>query len=59
MAILSTVDVALTVPQSNQSFHGLVQRLVQKEKHVLQLQTELDRLKASNPAEGKEPVRIQ
>jgi diaphanous 1 len=37
-----------------ENFHGLVQRLVQKEKQVLQLQTELDRFRAQNPAEGRE-----
>lgn len=38
----------------NENFHGLVQRLVQKEKQVLQLQTELDRFRAQNPGEGRE-----
>lgn len=42
--------------QSNHSFHGLVQRLVQKEKQVLQLQTELDRMKSQNPSEGRDTV---
>ncbi|KAI0776213.1 FH2-domain-containing protein [Trametes elegans] len=41
-------------PESTQNFHGLVQRLVQKEKQVLQLQAELDRFKAQNPAETRE-----
>lgn len=41
-----------------QNFHGLVQRLVQKEKQVLQLQTELDRFKAQNPSDGRDAVRI-
>ena len=40
----------------NQNFHGLVQRLVQKEKHVLQLQAELDKFNAQNPTEGREAV---
>ena len=44
--------------QSTQNFHGVVQRLVQKEKQVLQLQAELDRLKAQNPAETREIVRV-
>ena len=35
----------------------MVQRLVQKEKHVLQLQAELDRLQAQNPGEGRDTVR--
>lgn len=39
-----------------QSFHGLVQRLVQKEKQVLQLQTELDRLRVENPIDNREIV---
>jgi hypothetical protein len=38
----------------NENFHGLVQRLVQKEKQVLQLRTELERFKVLNPAEGRE-----
>ena len=38
--------------------HGVVQRLVQKEKQVLQLQSELDRYKAQNPVEDKEAVRL-
>ncbi|EMD40584.1 hypothetical protein CERSUDRAFT_102967 [Gelatoporia subvermispora B] len=33
---------------------GVVQRLVQKEKQVLQLQAEVDRLKAENPTEDRE-----
>ncbi|CDO73783.1 hypothetical protein BN946_scf185015.g111 [Trametes cinnabarina] len=41
-------------PESTQNFHGVVQRLVQKEKQVLQLQADLDRLKAQNPAEPRE-----
>ena len=41
----------------SQSFHGLVQRLIQKEKQVVQLQADLDRLKAQNPSEGREAVR--
>ena len=40
----------------SQGFHGLVQRLVQKEKQVLQLQTELDKFKAQNPGESREAV---
>jgi hypothetical protein len=35
-----------------------VQRLVQKEKLVLQLQSELDNLKFSNPVEIRESVRF-
>lgn len=46
----------LKLPQSTQNFHGLVQRLVQKEKQVLQLQNELDRVKAQNPTETRENV---
>ena len=41
----------------SQSFHGLVQRLIQKEKQVVQLQADLDRLKAQNPNEAREAVR--
>lgn len=41
----------------SQGFHGLVQRLIQKERQVVQLQTDLDRLKAQNPGEGREAVR--
>jgi diaphanous 1 len=40
--------------QSTQNFAGVVQRLVQKEKQVLQLQTELDRLKAQHPGDSRE-----
>jgi diaphanous 1 len=36
-----------------------VQRLVTKEKQVLQLQTEVDRLKAQNPSDGREAVCIK
>ena len=41
---------------NQQNFHGLVQRLVQKEKQVLQLQAEVDRYNAQKPAEDKEAV---
>lgn len=34
----------------------MVQRLVQKEKQVLQLQAELDRFKSQNPNEGRDAV---
>ena len=44
--------------KSSQNLHGLVQRLVQKEKQVLQLQSELDRYKVQNPVEDKEAVRV-
>ena len=40
-----------------ENFHGLVQRLVQKEKQVLSLQSELDRFKSQHPGEGREAVR--
>jgi len=39
-----------------QNFHGLVQRLVQKEKQVLQLQAEVDRYNTQKPAEDKGAV---
>lgn len=45
--------------QGAQTFQGVVQRLVQKEKQVLQLQAEIDRLKAENPAEVKEDERLK
>lgn len=35
----------------------MVQRLVQKEKQVIQLQAELDRYQAQNPVETQELVR--
>jgi len=38
------------------NFHGLVQRLVLKEKQVLQLQAEVDRFKSENPSEGRDAV---
>jgi len=41
-----------------QNFHGLVQRLVQKEKQVLQLQAEVDQYRSQNPVEDKEAVRL-
>ena len=41
-----------------QNLHGLVQRLVQKERLVVQLQSELDHLKSSNPVENRESVRF-
>jgi len=41
---------------AEQNFHGLVQRLVLKEKQVLQLQTEIDQYKAQNPGDGREAV---
>jgi diaphanous 1 len=41
-----------------QNVHGLVQRLVQREKEVLQLRTELDRFKMQNPGDGREAVCI-
>ncbi|KAF9506490.1 hypothetical protein BS47DRAFT_1399443 [Hydnum rufescens UP504] len=40
--------------EGNQNFHGLVQRLVAKEKQVLQLQAELDGLKSLHPGDDKE-----
>ena len=42
--------------QSKQSFHGVVQQLVQKEKEASQLKAELERLKAQNPSEGRDAV---
>lgn len=42
--------------QSKHSFHGVVQRLVQKEKEASQLKAELERLKAQNPSEGRDTV---
>jgi len=42
--------------RQRKNFHGLVQRLVQKEKQVLHLQAELDRFNAQNPAEGRDTV---
>ncbi|GLB34079.1 putative diaphanous FH3 domain contatinign protein [Lyophyllum shimeji] len=58
---LKSLPLGLPVPQAkslgksgSENFHGLVQRLVQKEKQVLQLQAELDRLKALNPADGRD-----
>jgi diaphanous 1 len=41
---------------SAQNFHGLVQRLVLKEKQVLHLQAEVDKFKSENPAEGRDAV---
>ena len=50
------LNIAYMHEQSTQGFHGLVQRLVQKEKQVLQLQNELDRLKAQNPVDKNDSV---
>ncbi|KAG8953015.1 hypothetical protein FRC00_006501, partial [Tulasnella sp. 408] len=38
----------------SENFHGVVQRLVQKEKQVIQLQAEMEKLKQQNPAEGRD-----
>lgn len=46
-------------PPWSQGFHGLFQRLIQKEKQVVQLQVDLDRLKAQNLGEDREAVRWQ
>lgn len=54
-AFLPCPRLELTLVQ-NQNVNGLVQRLVQKEKQVLQLQADLDRYKAQNPTEGREAV---
>ncbi|KIY49480.1 hypothetical protein FISHEDRAFT_65448 [Fistulina hepatica ATCC 64428] len=40
--------------KSGENVHGLVQRLVQKERQVLQLQTELERFKDQSSAESRE-----
>lgn len=41
---------------ASQNFTTFVQRLVQKEKQVLQLQAELDLYKTQNPSEGRDAV---
>ena len=46
----------MSVADQLQNFHGVVQRLVQKEKQVLQLQTELERFKTQNPGEDRDAV---
>ncbi|KAJ8462763.1 hypothetical protein ONZ45_g17814 [Pleurotus djamor] len=57
---LKSLPLNIAVPHAKggkggpENFHGLVQRLVQKEKQVLQLQTELDRFKTENPSEARE-----
>ena len=43
---------------SRQNLNGIVQRLIAKEKQVIQLQSEVDRLKAQNPNEGREAVSV-
>ena len=40
-----------------QNFNGIVQRLVQKEKEVLLLKSDLEKYKAQNPSEGRDAVR--
>jgi diaphanous 1 len=51
---LKALPLSISGPKSpgkgEQGFHGVVQRLVQKEKQVLQLQAEVDRYKAERPA---------
>ena len=54
--IITVVSSHLRFVCLPQNFHGLVQRLISKEKQVLQLQAELDRFKAENPNEGREAV---
>jgi diaphanous 1 len=51
-----TFSTVTDIDFQSQSFHGLVQRLIQKEKQTVQLQADLDRLKAQNPSEGREVV---
>ncbi|KAG6910997.1 hypothetical protein DXG01_006051 [Tephrocybe rancida] len=59
---LKSLPLGLPVPQTtsvgkksgSENFHGVVQRLVQKEKQVIQLQAELDRFKAQNPNDGRD-----
>jgi hypothetical protein len=48
----------LAYSNRSKNFHGLVQRLVLKEKQVLQLQAEVDRFKADNPNEGRAAVSL-
>ncbi|KAG8923688.1 hypothetical protein FRC01_012479, partial [Tulasnella sp. 417] len=45
---------ATTSAIRSENFHGVVQRLVQKEKQVIQLQAEMEKLKQQNPAEGRD-----
>ncbi|THG96218.1 hypothetical protein EW026_g5579, partial [Hermanssonia centrifuga] len=61
LSTLRTLPLSVTSPTlrnqgkgNGENFHGLVQRLVQKEKQVIQLQGELERLKAQNPSESRE-----
>ncbi|KAJ6583786.1 hypothetical protein B0H10DRAFT_2168123 [Mycena sp. CBHHK59/15] len=63
MNTLKSLPLNIPVPNAKSSgkggpenFHGLVQRLVQKEKQVLQLQAEVDRFKAQNPSEAREAI---
>ncbi|KAI0028371.1 hypothetical protein K488DRAFT_89818, partial [Vararia minispora EC-137] len=53
ISTLRSLPTGPPVPQAKkagaENLHGLVQRLVQKEKQALQLQAELDRYKAQNP----------
>lgn len=49
---------ASSARKSSQNLHGLVQRLVQKERQVLQLQAEVDRFKSANPTDGRDAVRV-
>ncbi|EIW76318.1 hypothetical protein CONPUDRAFT_139713 [Coniophora puteana RWD-64-598 SS2] len=58
MAELATLKSLAPSPTPKKSgsdnMHGLVQRLVQKEKQVMQLKADVDRLQALNPADSKE-----
>ncbi|KAF7302007.1 Formin-like protein 6 [Mycena indigotica] len=61
MNALKSLPMNMPVPNAKsigkagqENFHGLVQRLVQREKQVIQLQAEVDRFKAQNPADARE-----
>lgn len=50
-------DPVKSAEKESPNFHGLVQRLVLKEKEVLRLQAEVTRLSKSGNAEPRESVR--
>ncbi|KAJ7167544.1 armadillo-type protein [Mycena filopes] len=61
MNTLKSLPLNIPVPQAkstgkagSENFHGLVQRLVSKEKEVIKLQAQVDELKGGNSSENRE-----
>lgn len=53
---LSSPEAPKTAEKESPNFHGLVQRLVGKEKEVLRLQAEVARLNKSGTSQPREAV---